>query len=255
MPSMDEFVERLRHIGLRSLVMSLSALIQISHNDGVVAPTLQARLCARALTLDMRRRIAVLPNANDRVVFFPQQILFTMKMALLHAPDVEDRRPDEEFRDALVELLLMANDFLESEEFNQTGRELRRALLSHVVRNFLLNSTDQFRYMVPRAAVLFLGLPNDPELRSDPDYLDIPELFQHATGFALRDFIAFGLAISPWFVDQSELRGTFNPERQSINPNTFFSQARVAREVATRLLTSLTHSHESVTQALRTRQA
>ncbi len=77
--------------------------------------------------------------------------------------------------------------------------------------------------------------------------------WRQASGFALRDFIAFGLAISPWFINQSELRGTFTPERQSINPNTLFSQARIDRDVAARLLTNLTHDYDSLVTALRTR--
>lgn len=246
MPTQDEFGGGLRAIGLRSLVVSLSALMQILYNDGVATPQLQTRLALRALTPLMLTRLRRLPNAGERVVFFPQQILFTMKFAALRSPDREDGRPNEEFRDDVVEVLLMASDFLDEIVVPADEDEARRVLLSHIVRNFLLNATDQFRYMLPRAAVLYLNLPNDPELRDDPEFCDLPAIFRDATGFELRDFIAFGLALFPWFIDQSELRGTFTPERQSMNPNTFFSRTRTDPEIARRLLATLSHTHESL---------
>jgi len=246
MPTQDEFGGGLRAIGLRSLVVSLSALMQILYNDGVATPQLQTRLALRALTPLMLTRLRRLPNAGERVVFFPQQILFTMKFAALRSPDREDGRPNEEFRDDVVEVLLMASDFLDEIVVPADEDEARRVLLSHIVRNFLLNATDQFRYMLPRAAVLYLNLPNDPELSDDPEFCDLPTIFRDATGFELRDFIAFGLALFPWFIDQSELRGTFTPERQSMNPNTFFSRTRTDPEIARRLLATLSHTHESL---------
>ena len=254
-PTQDEFIDRLRRIGLRSLMVSLSSLMQIVYNDGVGTPRLQARLAIRALTPQMLERLRRLPNAGERVVFFPQQALFTMKFAALHSPDDVDHRPDDQFRDELVEILLMASEFLDDIAVPSSRDEARRVLLSHVVRNFLLNATDQFRYMLPRAALLYVNLPNEPELRDDPDFLDIASIFREATSFALRDFIAFGLAFFPWFIDQSELRGTFTVDRQSINPNTFFSNARIEPETAQRLLEALSHTYGSLASDLRERLA
>src|SRR5437867_13410346 len=46
-PTVDEFVARLRDIGLRSVVESLSRLMTILHADGVATPGLQTLLCDR----------------------------------------------------------------------------------------------------------------------------------------------------------------------------------------------------------------
>jgi hypothetical protein len=96
-------------------------------------------------------------------------------------------------------------------------------------------------------------LPNDPELRNDPDFLDIAAIFRAATGFTLTDFIAFGLALFPWFIDQSELRGTFADDRRSINPSTYFTNARIDPTTAQRLLSTLSHTRDSLVIDLRAR--
>src|SRR5262249_43504975 len=98
-PTHAEFIDRLHSVGLHSVMASLSALMQIIYNDGVATPRLQGHLALRALTPQMLHRLRRLPNANQRVVFFPQQILFAMKFAALHSPDDVEGRPDEEFRD------------------------------------------------------------------------------------------------------------------------------------------------------------
>lgn len=153
-PTTEQFIEKVRSIGLKSLMASLSNLVQILHNDGVGNVELQQRIQSRFLTREALQRLRTLENWQDRAIFFPQQILFTMKMAILHAPDIEDPRPDEEFRDALVDMLLMASDFLDKITLSDDIEELERVLLSHLVRNYLLNMTDQFRYMIPRVPLV-----------------------------------------------------------------------------------------------------
>src|SRR5713101_3556890 len=81
-PTFDEFVERLRGIGLRSLITSLSRLMTVLHVDGVATPGLQPLLRDRAFTPAMLERLRRLPNWAERVLFFSQQVLFTMKMAI-----------------------------------------------------------------------------------------------------------------------------------------------------------------------------
>lgn len=252
-PTIEEYIEKVRSIGLKSVMASLSNLIQILHNDGVGNVDLQRRIQGRFLTREPLQKLRTLENWQDRAIFVPQQILFTMKMAILYSPDSEDPRPDPEFRDALVELLLMASDFLDKIALSDDIEELERVLLSHLVRNYLLNMTDQLRYMIPRASLLFRKLPCEPELRALSDFLDLPSLFREATGFELKDYIAFGLAILSWFRDQSELRGTYDPQRENINTETFFSKTLIDPDVTETLLKSLTHTHESARAAISAR--
>src|SRR5262245_61965776 len=217
-PTMDDIVSRLRDVGLRSLLLSLSRLLTVLHVDGVSRADLQAQLRERAFTPAMLSRLRSLPNWNERIVFFPQQALFLAKLAILHAQDCDDTRPHEQFPDIVVELLLMAADLVGRMTLPDDPEELERVLVAYQVRNYLLNSTEQIRYMIPRASLLYLQLPFDSELRGDPDFVDLPAAFRAATGFELKDYLAFGVGVFVWFNEQSYLRNSYSVDRESINP-------------------------------------
>ena len=252
-PTLDDFIARLRGVGLRSLLLSLSRLITVLHIDGVSRLDLQAVLRQQAFTPRMLARLRQLQDWQERIVFFQQQILFTAKMATLYAPDRDDARPDLEFRDVLVELLLMAADFFDRFDLSADPGELERALIAHQVRNYLLNTTEQLRYLIPRASLLYLKLPFEPELRGDPDFVDLPAVFRAASGFDLKDYLAFGLGIIAWFIEQSYLRGTRNQEHESINPRTFFSGSTIDSSRARRLLATFVHTYDSAKAAFEAR--
>ncbi len=253
-PTLDRFIARLGTVGLRSLLSSLSRLVTALHNDGVSCLELQGALRDHTLTVDMLARLRRLENWRERIIFFPQQILFAAKMALLHSPERDDQRSDTEFRDILVELLLMAAEFLDRLVLPEGRHELERAMIAHQVRNYLMNTTEQVRYMIPRASLLYLKLPLTPELRGDPDYVDLPAVFQAATGFALKDYLAFGSAILFWFIEQSYLRDTYREDHASINPHTLFSTSTIDPALAHRLLESFVHSHASARAAFEARR-
>jgi len=244
-PTIEEFVERLQGIGLKSLMYNLSNLIQVLHNDGVGNLELQRRLRNQALTPQRLARLTTLEHWDERIIFFPQQILFSVKMAILHSPDKEDSHSDGEFRNALLDVLLIASDLIGHLALSEDTEELEKTLLSHQVRDYLMNMVDQFRYMIPRASVLYLKLPFEEEMRAARDFTDLPSVFKDATGIALKDYIAFGSAILGWFLDQSELRRSYKPERQSVNPKTFFSKAKIDSAEVERLLEMLTHTYET----------
>ncbi len=252
-PTVEDFIARLRGVGLRSLLLSLSRLITVLHIDGVSRLDLQAVLRQQAFTPRMLARLRQLQDWQQRIVFFQQQILFMAKMATLYAPDRDDARPDLEFRDALVELLLMAADFFDRFDLSADPGDLERALIAHQVRNYLLNTTEQLRYLIPRASLLYLKLPLEPELRGDADFVDLPAVFQAASGFDLKDYLAFGIGIIGWFLEQSYLRRTRTPERESINPRTFFSRATIDPGRARRLLATFVHTYDSAKTAFEAR--
>jgi hypothetical protein len=248
-PTLNAFISSLRDVGLRSLLFSLSRLLTVLHVDGVHRQDLQAFLRDQVLTPIMLGRLRRLPNWSERVLFFPQQILFTAKMAILHAPDRDDRRPDSEFRDVIVELLLMSAEFLDQIELPESRRDLEQILIAHQVRSYLISPTEQVRYMIPRASLLYLKLPLDPELRSDSDFLDLPAAFRTATGFDLKDYLAFGVAIFLWFSQQSHLRRTYQQQRESLNPHTFFSESKINPNYARRLLDTFVHTYDTARAA------
>lgn len=253
-PTMEQFTEKLKDIGLKSLMASLSNLCCVIQNDGVASLLLQRTLRDETLTQDMLARLRKLQNWDERIIFFPQQILLTMKVALLHSPDKEDERSVNEFRDALVETLLIASDLLDQFLTQEDRRELEKELISHLVRNFLMNATDQLRYMIPRTSLLFLKIPFEDELRASPDFIDLPGIFKEATGFELRDYMSLGFAVLYWFLEQSRIRGTYQPDHQSINPTTFFSKTTIDPSVPLKMLEGLTHTYNSARAASKARK-
>jgi hypothetical protein len=52
-------------------------------------------------------------------------------------------------------------------------------------------------------------------------------VFHAATGFELKDYLAFGVGVFVWFNEQSYLRNTYSVDRESINPGTFLSQPMI----------------------------
>src|SRR5207249_4459438 len=109
------------------------------------------------------------------------------------------------------------------------------------------------RYMVPRASLLYLKLPSAPEFRGDPNFIDLHAVFRMATGFDLKDYLAFGFALLVWFVNQSYLRGSYEEEHASINPHTFFSTSTIDPALAQRLLEGFVHTHASAKAAFEAR--
>jgi len=258
MPTPDEFVDRLQNIGLRTLMHCLSNLMTVLHVDGVATPGLQPMLRDQSLSpamLERLRRFHGLPPWHERIVFFPQQILFTMKMALLHSPDRDDPRANQdEFRDPLVELLLMAADFLDNQiTLPEDRAEAEGRIVAYLVQDYLLNMREQLRYLVPRASLLYIKLPSEPHLRGDTDFIDLAVSFQAATGLDLKDYLAFGFMMAGWWGSQSYLRGTYDSTHEAINPATFFANSTIDRTYATRLLWSFVQNYETARAAVAAR--
>ena len=109
------------------------------------------------------------------------------------------------------------------------------------------------RYLVPRALLLYLTLPFDPELRGDPDFVDLPAVFLVATGFDLKDYLAFGFVIFHWWSRQSYLRNTYEGAHDGINPDTFFAESTIDRAYAERLLRSFTQNYDAAKTAIAAR--
>jgi hypothetical protein len=147
----------------------------------------------------------------------------------------------------------MAAGFVGRIELPDDPEELERVLVAYQVRNYLINSTEQVRYMIPRASLLYLQLPFEREMRGDPDFVDLPAVFHAETGFELKDYLAFGIGVFVWFNEQSYLRNTYSVDRESINPGTLFSQSRIDRNYAGRLLASFTHTYDTARAAIQAR--
>ena len=69
-PSLHDYTRRLRDVGLRSLLFSLSRLMTVLHNDGVANPDLQALLRDQSFTPPMLARLRQLQNWRERIICF-----------------------------------------------------------------------------------------------------------------------------------------------------------------------------------------
>jgi hypothetical protein len=252
-PTWDEFIDTLHTTGLRSLVLSLSSLATILHNDGVTNLTLQRMLRDQFVPPELRVRLLQLPNWNDRVLFFPQQVLFCIKAALMHSPDAVDERPDADFGHRLAHILLMATAFLDSPVVSEHDPDARNRIVSFVVRNSFIQGTERFGHMLARASLLYTTLPLLPELRASPQFTDLPAVFRDATGLQLGECLALGHALLVWFVSQSLLSDTFQPDHRALDPRQYFAATAVEGDVAQRFLTLLTHTYDSAQAAFRAR--
>ncbi len=247
-PTWDSIIGQLRESGLRSLMATLSDLNQLLHNDGVATPELQARF-RKDLRPERQVRLATLRNADQRILYFPQQILLLMKLALLHAPNRDDPRSDEVWRDVVVDLLLQVSDLLPSPMASPDDAPSEDDMLRFHIQTFVFNHTEQYRYLIPRAWIMYTELPAEPDLRDDSSFMDVPTIFQRATGLELHEYIAFGFALLAGFVGRSLVRNRYNGQHRAINPQLYFDLPRLGTR-GQQMLASLSADHRAMRAAV-----
>ena len=144
-PTRANFFDQLGAIGLQSLMASLSHMNSLLHVRGTL--NAQDDLVAGTFDADLVQRIHQhVPDWRGRLVYSPQQLLTTMKAAVLHSPNREDERRDPvAYSRALAEVLLMANDILGEDGPQAVGPQgdLAGALLPHAVRSYGRISTNR----------------------------------------------------------------------------------------------------------------
>lgn len=64
---------------------------------------------------DLITRVRSLPEWRGRIVYSEPQALLVMKTAILHSPDDADQREDRAYARALAEVMLMANDLIDTD--------------------------------------------------------------------------------------------------------------------------------------------
>src|SRR5262249_28669334 len=136
-PTWDEFFDRLKAMGLRHVLASLSFLNSVLHARGWYKA--QNETVSQTFDADLRDRLMRLPKWRGRIVYSPSQVLMVMKAAILHSPDREDERTTDVYGRELAEILLMANDLLDpaaspAVQDAHARPELIAALLAHSIR-------------------------------------------------------------------------------------------------------------------------
>jgi hypothetical protein len=252
-PTWDQFFERLRAIGLHSVMASLSYLNSVLHVKGTL--NAQDDLVNGTFDEDLRRRLLRLAEWRGRIVYSPAQVLMVMKAAILHSPDREDERPDGEYGRLLAEVLLIANDLLDpgastAAQAAQDRPELMTALLAHSIRSTLANAHESYEPALARASVVFTDLSRRDDVRTHAgnDFMDDLEgQFGRLTGLTFRDYFAVGLAIVGWFRTGVEHRDQV--AHRKLSPGTYFFLTRLDPAIGVRLLERLTLTSAAAREA------
>lgn len=247
-PTWDMFTERLRNTGLKSLMVSLSHINSVMYVKGVVVA--QRDLVDGTFDAELIRRLASVPELTARFVYSPAQTLLVMRAGLLHSPDQFDERPQPEYGRAMAEMLLIANDLLDSdlqrtlEQLGATdGDAVARALLPFSIRTTVVNGADPYNSLLARASIIFgrVSASGEVQQRAAADAMDLESLFMATSGLSLRDYFALGWMLFQWFKG-----GVSRPDQEHqrhILPARFFSQTRLDPATASRFLDELIQNY------------
>ena len=256
-PSIEELITKVRSIRLGSIMMLLATMAIVLENEGVSNHDVQHWLREELVPLEVRQRIAGLDNAENRIIFFPQQILTVMKLALLNSPDgLETRRRDEWVPD-LVESLFIASDLVNEDtvravEGSTDPTIIEPAIVQFMLRNFFLNSSEHLSRMLPRYSILFLQIPRREELVRSANVVDLERAFLEATGFDLTIFFALTFGIIAQFMEQNISQG-IDHNRTHIRRSSYFSRAAIEQSMGHQMLDYLSISPNEIRGLLETR--
>lgn len=218
----EEFKNDLSQLTIEDCLVLTSRILTILENEGFLNPTAQKRLSQELFAGNLRVKILhILSTQPERVVFFETQLLLVAKYALLYAKN----EPANNFMERklfplYMKIILGVTDLLDSGNHSKT--EMQRVAL----RSMYFHSKPDFFYSLRRAEDLFITIPN--ELTTHPQYLDIPALFQEATGLTLEDYLLLGSSLTALLMQQK-----FNQVKESnwcISPETFFAKSIVPQE-------------------------
>jgi hypothetical protein len=232
-----EIVTTLRKIGAYEALQALSRIGLLLENHEWSNRDLQIALVRNLLPRRCSQRAEeILTTQAYRFVFFEQQILSAMQLAILYCPKsstsrLEGNRPL--FEEFMVTCVLGVTDVLESTYMRSAkhqpvlrGGQFSEALASALLRNAFFNYRDEFIYMLGRFWDLFLELPS--QLSDSPNYVDVENAFVEATGATLREFFAVGFALAGHFMQASGLAGEQDVRKFVIDPNVYFSTTSLA---------------------------
>jgi hypothetical protein len=230
--TLSEIVTTLRKIGVYEAMQALSRIGLLLENHGWSNRDLQHALVHGLIPEEYSRGATrILINEPYRFVFFEQQILGLMQLAVLYCPKTgvtpleSNRALFDEF---VVKCVLGITDILEStylgsarQQSTASMGEVSEPLASALLRNAFFNYRDQFTYMLARFWDLHLELPR--QLVGSRNYLDVQALFAEATGVSLREYLAVGFGMASQFMHASGKVGERDVRRFVVDPAAYFS--------------------------------
>ncbi|MBZ5505152.1 MAG: hypothetical protein LAO78_06675 [Acidobacteriia bacterium] len=156
-------------------------------------------------------------------VFHRRQLLFIMKLAIEHCPDV-GRDVLETPPGPFGAILLMANDHLHYNlvPFPEGGLD-DFDKVSRLVAEFLpVTEFSGFTVGNKLTRAFLITTTYTARLRTHPDYIDVPTEYEHLTGISLRDYQALTLGLMARIMSLISLETLRkNPEVAAIRPVDF----------------------------------
>jgi hypothetical protein len=218
----EEFKKDLFQLTAEDCVILISKILTLMENEGRLNATVQKGLTQELFAGAIKERIfRILNTAPDRVVFFESQLLLVAKYAIVYAKN----EPANDFLaktllPLFMKIILGVTDLLDSERHDTV--EMQRT----AIRGMYFDAKADFFYALIRTEDLFIRIPNG--FTGHPQYLDIPALFQEATGFALEDYLFLGTSLTAWFIQQK--LGQAKESNWGIIPEQYFAKSKMTKE-------------------------
>jgi hypothetical protein len=174
---------------------------------------------------DSREKVlSILHREPRRVVFVETHLLQAAKYAILFAKNEPANGFDEgKLLPTYMKFVLGIADLSDEKTEDTTEPELQR-LQRAALRSIYYFSRPDLLYSLVRNLDLFISIPH--KLTEHHQYLDIPALFQEATGLTLETYCFLGLSLTALLTQQKP--GSFKDNNWYITPENYFSQTLIS---------------------------
>jgi hypothetical protein len=257
--TLPEIATTLRKIGVYEALQALSHIGLLLENHEWSNKDLQHALVRDLLPKEYSNGAArILSTEPNRVVFFEQQILGLMQLAVLYCPEIGLTRLEGNrvlFNEFVVNCVLGITDILESTYLSSARQQstagagdISEALTSALLRNTFFNYRDQFPYMLARFWDMYLELPR--QLTASPNHVDVEDAFAQATGVSLPVYLAVGFGIASQFMQASGKVGEHDVRKFVMDPTVYFSTTSLDDTTLGRCVEHLSSDLPSYRQSL-----
>jgi hypothetical protein len=219
-----ELQNDLGQLSVEDCIATTSKMLTVLSNEGQLNKDAQRGIAQELYGGEIKEKIlGVLNREPGRVVFFELQLLLLAKYAMLFAKN----EPANDFMEmklfpTFMQIVLGITDLLAEETEGSNEPELQKA----AIRSMYFFSRLDIVQSLGRVEDLFVTIPN--ELRTHHQYLDIPALFQEATGLTLEKYLFLGFSLIVLPMGQNP--GAYTEDNWHIKPEHYFSQALVSKD-------------------------
>lgn len=246
--SKQKIISTIKEFRVSDAVASTSRLGVILENHGRFNKKIQAGLVVHLFPKKLGEKInQILIPADDRFIFFEQQLLNVIKLSLLYGSLYKKRtfQNRDVFEKYLTNVILGITDHLEKDYRDRAKKAKNNrakkveAMIEMALRNLYFNSSDQFRYLIGRYYQLFFSIAKRSNLRKSSNYIDITNVFEKATSFDLEIYYSLGFAVLTQFVQADIRKGKLKPNKFFINKNVYFRDIKMSKKRAVEFLNKL----------------